>query len=1021
MPPIDPSLNPTPRPRPVPRTTGVAARAVATPKILEADLRVTLKDADGFRDRSANDITGRVAGTIRIEPGYVLARLREAIKSDSGKTIRSIAWDAAQRAYVVKGSAHVPFLPDPTFTITLKPTADGRLAVEGYSWMDWLARLFGRKDTRGTLREQLAKLKDKIEVREQDGKFTLDLLPGMSIPFGAMGAQVTLSELARRPEDTHLDIDGKGGLLLRIDQAELKGGTQAGTATRADKAPDEATLDLSLALHEDHQIAARITGQVRAHLDGDELAAMVGTHKDVLGPIGREATATVGDLVIEGHFADKTDWQTRASGHVAIDTESALRIAGPLTAVIDGKARTTKVEATDLTIAHPGVARVVLPKVRTEKTPGGFDLRIERGPEAPFEPRPATAGNRLGLVIGGHAFAATLADVIDRATDHVHGETFEFSPGVETRKLLTQMAERAAGLRFVDGQPRLTGDGIAIRVITDREPVQARSWAGRSADALKGLPGEAWAAELRQAIAGGTGKYAGLDAAARERALANLARNLEIRDNAQPVLRTDHRKSWVVDGAFGMAGGMNLDDPMLTTLHDVMLPTVGPAVRDLQAEWLENWRELGGTAAGPLPAGARGTTAASLLLTDAAIAREGARFAHLVGEPASTVQVLVTDDRQNEIEEALVRAIDGAQARIRLEHAYFTHDRVLERLEAALLRGVDVDVILPESAFGVFYGSNRAQAMRLLELARKPGAGKLEVTFFQQNHDYAFHNHTKALAVDGKELIVGSGNLDQRGMAGTFASDGARILFNRELDYRITDPAYVARFEREVFDHDKTAGEGKSLFAKAAEGWAFAPISENWEPFAKRFQAGRPADAVLGELARELHDGAAAALDQARGRLPLRERFRSDREAVAQQDARIDALRTRLAQLQADCGPSARALGPQALQAKLEAQAAAIAATLPAGRVRDIALKGMADARQAFLAALAGTGHPTWFAERLVAQHAIWGLRGATLATRDRLAGLMAQAPAAFDAEVRQVLVPDAKQAALNEALDLLF
>lgn len=1013
MPSIPPNKPLTPAPRPVPRPAPAAVPAPASPKILEADLHVKLRDADGFRDRSAADITGRVAGTIRIEPGYVLARLREAIKSDGSKTIKGITWDAAQRAYVVKGAVHVPFLPDPTFTVTLKPTKDGRLAVEGWSWADCLARLLGRTDTQGTLRAQLARFADKVAIEERDGKFLIDLLPGMAVPFGAMGGQLTISEVSRRPEDTTLDIDAKGGLLLAIKQADIKGGTQTGVATRADARADEATLDVKLALHEDRQVQARIAGSVAAHFDADELAGLVGTHKDVLGPIGHEAAISVGDLVIEGRFADKTDWQTRATGRVDVLTDSKLAIRGPLTAVVDGKAKTTKVEATGLTIAHPGVAAVTLPKVRTAKTPEGFDLQVERGPEAPYAPRPATGGNRLGLVVGGHAFAATLHDVLDRATDHVHGETFEFSPGTETRKLITHMAERAAGLRVVDGEALLADDGVAIRVLTDREPHAARSWAGRSADALKGLPGEAWAAELRTAIATGTGAYAGLDAASREMALANLARNLEIRDNAQPVLRTDHRKTWIVDGAFGMAGGMNLDDPMLTTLHDVMVPTVGPAVRDLQAEWLENWREVGGPIEGP-----------TLLRNDASIAREGARFGDLVGDAGSTVQVLVTDDRQNEIEEALVRAIDGATDRIRLEHAYFTHDRVLDALAAAVRRGVDVDVIIPEASSGVFYAGNRAEAVRLLETAREPGAGKVEVTFFQQNGDYFFHNHTKALAVDGKELIVGSGNLDQRGMAGTFASDGARILFNRELDYRIADPAYVARFEREIFDRDKTAGEGKGFFQKVAEGWAFAALPEAFDPFAKRFQAGEAADAVLATLARELHDGAAKALDTARGQLPLRERFRSDKDALAQQDARVADLRTAVQALVAATGPDARAKTPAAIKADLDARAAAIAATLPEGRARDVARKGMDQARDAFLEALAKTpapGWPTWFAERLVAQHAYWGLKGATLATRDRLAGLMAQAPAAFDAQVRQVLVPDAKAARLNEAMDFLF
>ena len=1011
MPTIKPTRSLSPRPLVAARP---AAVAITAPQILEADLRVAIRDADGFRDRSAADISGQVAGTIRIEPRYVLARLREAIKSDAGKTIRSVTWDASQRAYVVKGSAHVPFLPDPTFTITLKPTRDGRLEVKGWSWADWLARLFGRPDTRGTLREQLARFSDKIAVTEHDGRFHLDLLPGMSLPFGAMGAQVTLTELNRRPEDTHLDIDAKGGLLLRIDRAELKGGTQAGVATRADAKADAATLELKIALHENQQVQARVSGQVQAHLDGDELAAMVGTHKDVLGPIGESASVSVGDVLIEGHFTTKTDWQTRASGQVDVATESGLAIAGPLTAVLDGKTGATRVEARGLAVSHPGVSRVVLPLLRTEKTPQGFDLTIDRGPEAPYQPRPATTGNRLGLVIGGHAFAATLADVIGRAEDHVHGETFEFSAGVETRKLITTMAERAAGLRLVDGQVRLADPGVAIRVITDRHPHEARSWAGRSADALTGGAGEPWAAELRTAIAEGQGRYAGLDAAARAQALANLTRNLEIRDNALPVLRTDHRKVWVVDGAFGMTGGMNLDDPMLTTLHDVMLPTVGPAVRDLQAEWLENWHELGGQAAG-----------AGVLRDDAAIATSGARFADLVGAADSTVQVLVTDDRQNEIEEGLVRAIDGATTHIRLEHAYFTHDRVIARIEAALARGVAVDVIVPEASGGVFYLNNRAKLMKLVEAARGPRAGKLEVTFFQQNGDYFFHNHTKALSVDSRELIVGSGNLDQRGLTGSFASGGERILFNRELDYRITDPAYVARFEREIFDRDKAAGEGKPLLAKVAEAWAFGAIGEDWEGFVKRFHAGQAPDAVLAALGQELHDGAAAALAEARRRGPLRERFRSDQEALGQLEARLAVLKGRLARVAAEAGAAARTLAPAALEARLEAHATAIAASLPAGRVRDMATKGMAGARAAYLEALAATpaaGHPTWFAERLAAQYALWGLRAATLPTRDRLAGLMAEAPSeAFDAELRRVLVPDARQAKLGEALDFLF
>ena len=988
-------------PRPTPRPTPLAARAVTTPTILAADLHVKLQDADGFSQRSATDVTGQVAGTLRVAPGYVLKRLQDAIKSDASKTIDSIRWDAQAGAYVVKGHAKLAWLPDPGFTITLKPTGDGRLAVEAHSWADWLARLFGRQDTAGVLRGQLAKFQGQLAVKEEDGRFVLDLLPGMSIPFGAMGGQVVITDVVRQPGDASLGFDAQGGLVFKIKRAQIAGGTQLGVATKADATPDQAELDVTLALHEDHQVEATLRGSAQAQLDADELAALVGSRKDVLGPIGKQASVSVGDLRIVGAFADKTAWQTTASGHVEIETESGLAIAGPLTAVVDGAKKTTRVDAQDLTVAHAGVARVVLPGVHTEKTPDGFSLHLDPAPEAPYAPRAATSGNRLGLVIGGAAFNRTLTDVITRATTSVHGETFEFSPGVETKKLITLMAEQAAGIRIVDGQARLVDDGVAIRVLTDRDAEAARSWAGRSADALTGKAGEPWAAALRQAIQAGTGAYAGLSADERARAIANLEAHLEIRDNAHPVLRTDHRKVWVVDGAFGMTGGMNLDDPMLTTLHDVMIPTVGPAVQDLAAEWGENWREVGGTAPDATPAAAA----------------DAARFQDLVGAPASTVQVLVTDDRQNEIEEALVRAIDGAQTRIRLEHAYFTEDRVLERLEAALRRGVDLDVTTPEIPGGVFYAGNRAKLAKLLAAAQAPGAGKLTINFFQQGGDYGFHNHTKALAVDGQALIVGSGNLDQRGLAGSFAANGDRILFNRELDYRITDPAFVARFEREVFDADHAAGEGKSLAQKTAETWAFDAVGEDWEALANRF-GGKPVADAIAPLNAELVQGATAALAAARRRAGV---AGSDTSLLLDLGAKLGALQKGQAALEADL----RQLPAAQQGARIQRDAQAIAATLPTGRVRDMATKAMANAQAAYLKALAETpapGYPTWFADRLAATMVRWGARAATLPARDRLAGLIAgAAPGTFDAEYAKVLTPDATAARHSEVMDFLF
>jgi cardiolipin synthase A/B len=94
------------------------------------------------------------------------------------------------------------------------------------------------------------------------------------------------------------------------------------------------------------------------------------------------------------------------------------------------------------------------------------------------------------------------------------------------------------------------------------------------------------------------------------------------------------------------------------------------------------------------------------------------------------------------------RAVDGARNQIYVENPYFSDTRLVDRLVAAGLRGVDVQAVMTiESDNAIFNRTNRVTANRLLRAGVRvylhPGM-----------------THVKALAADGCWAYTGSGNFD---------------------------------------------------------------------------------------------------------------------------------------------------------------------------------------------------------------------------------------------------------------------
>ena len=202
----------------------------------------------------------------------------------------------------------------------------------------------------------------------------------------------------------------------------------------------------------------------------------------------------------------------------------------------------------------------------------------------------------------------------------------------------------------------------------------------------------------------------------------------------------DHRKVVVVDGSVAFLGGFCFDALDIAQWHDVHARLRGPAVADVQRNFLASWTAGGGE---PVRADLE---AAGL-------------FPPL--EPAGdmTVHAVTTTPGANADLKALyLKEVRGAKKEILIETPYFSDDDLIAALEAAAARGVRVQLILPADSV------NDVAAMAAYHARIRPSlvAAGIEV------HDYPRMSHGKVALVDGTWATVGSCNLDNRSLVRDF-------------------------------------------------------------------------------------------------------------------------------------------------------------------------------------------------------------------------------------------------------------
>jgi cardiolipin synthase len=419
-------------------------------------------------------------------------------------------------------------------------------------------------------------------------------------------------------------------------------------------------------------------------------------------------------------------------------------------------------------------SRAVIDRLK-QKTPDSGILERHIAIEEALAGNALSVGNRAVLLEDGEQTYAAMLSAIKAAKHHVHMETYIFEADDVGKKFAAALAERARA-------------GLKVRLIYD------------AVGSIK-TPKEF---------------FDGLAAKGVEVVAFNpLAPGAVLKSGLEAINHRDHRKLIVVDGRVAFLGGINISgvysspsssgssagsrpsgkgvDNQIDSQpwRDMQTRIVGPVVADLQRAFLQQWA----------------TQRKEPLIEDKAyypqLAPQGPHVVRAIeGSPA--------EDGVNAMYVAFISAIDNAEKEVMMMNPYFVpHERLVQSLEEAARRGVEVKLILPSrsDSWLAFY-AGRSFYEHLLD------AG---VKIFERNDRIL---HAKTATVDGVWSTVGSTNLDWRS-----------LLYNDEINAVVIGPEFAdqmnAVFRNDLAESSEITRESwhnrsieERIKEKAARAWA---------------------------------------------------------------------------------------------------------------------------------------------------------------------------------------------------------
>ena len=343
-----------------------------------------------------------------------------------------------------------------------------------------------------------------------------------------------------------------------------------------------------------------------------------------------------------------------------------------------------------------GAFRRPVPEYLGEPNPSAAEpLKMLAGVVNRIVARPLTAGNRIhALVNGDEAFPDMLA-AIESAQKTISLTTYIFD-------------NDQTGKQFADALGRAAARGASVRVLIDAAGARY-----------------SWPPITRQL------RHLNVTVA---RFLPSL-----MPWRVTTINLRSHRKVLIVDGALAFTGGMNirhgnrLAAKPAGPVQDLHFRVEGPLVAQLQEAFVNDWA----------------FTTREVL--------DGPAWFPELPERGGVVARVITDGPDADLGKlrwTLLPALAAAQSSVQIITPYFLPDPILvSALTLAALRGVRVDIILPEKNNLPFvHWASRAMWWQVLERGCRIWLGPPPF------------DHSKLMIVDGHWVLLGSANWDTRSL-----------------------------------------------------------------------------------------------------------------------------------------------------------------------------------------------------------------------------------------------------------------
>ncbi|MEM9387634.1 MAG: phospholipase D-like domain-containing protein [Pseudomonadota bacterium] len=219
----------------------------------------------------------------------------------------------------------------------------------------------------------------------------------------------------------------------------------------------------------------------------------------------------------------------------------------------------------------------------------------------------------------------------------------------------------------------------------------------------------------------------------------------------------NHRKLLTCDHEVAFVGGINIAEDNCEhgrhprEISDVHFRLTGPVAREIQAVFARDWQFATGRPPPPMPIA----------------------FAQAPGACECRVVADGPDESIDSLALLILAAIGAARSSIQIMTPYFLPNRqMVAALQAATLRGVRVQVVLPASNnLPIVHWANRNVLTELTAWG---------VRVYYQPAPFA---HSKLLCVDDDYSLIGSANLDPRSLRLNF--EIAVEVFSRSLSERL--------------------------------------------------------------------------------------------------------------------------------------------------------------------------------------------------------------------------------------------